>query len=109
MQLAPQGSIRRGQILYVPGKRKNADKVLIDVGTGYYVEMSSEKGASFLKKRVEFLNSEMQRVQFLLKQKVDMQNACTLMIQTKVAQLQEVANMQQQFSKSKVGAVTATT
>ena len=95
--------------LYVPGKLKNADKVLIDVGTGYYVEMSSEKGASFLKKRVEFLNSEMQRVQILLKQKVDMQNACTLMIQTKVAQLQEVANMQQQFSKSNVGAVTATT
>ena len=39
----------------------------------------------------------------------DMQNACTLMIQTKVAQLQEVANMQQQFSKRNVGAVTATT
>ena len=24
--------------MYVPGKIKNCDKVLVDVGTGYYVE-----------------------------------------------------------------------
>ena len=27
--------------MYVPGKLKNCDKVLVDVGTGYYVEKVS--------------------------------------------------------------------
>ncbi|XP_075262221.1 prefoldin subunit 5-like [Convolutriloba macropyga] len=93
--------------LYVPGKLKNAGKVLIDVGTGYYVEMSAEKACKFLEKRIEFINEETQKAQGILRQKVDMQQVCALMIQTKVSQLQEVANMQQQFSKSNVNSVVS--
>ncbi|XP_063720261.1 prefoldin subunit 5-like [Symsagittifera roscoffensis] len=93
--------------LYVPGKLRNASKVLIDAGTGYYVEMNSDKACQFLQKRIDFVSEETAKAQGILNQKIDMQNVCQMMIQTKVSQLQEVANMQQQFSKSNVNSVVS--
>ena len=31
-------SLTGGHQMYVPGKLKNTDKVLVDIGTGFYVE-----------------------------------------------------------------------
>jgi hypothetical protein len=40
------------QSLYVPGKISDVGRVLIDVGTGYYVEKSLPKAKEYLEKRV---------------------------------------------------------
>lgn len=40
------------QSLYVPGKIIEADKMLVDVGTGYYVEKNQEKTKEFLGRKV---------------------------------------------------------
>lgn len=38
--------------LYVPGKIVEADKMLVDVGTGYFVEKNPKKTAEFLERKV---------------------------------------------------------
>lgn len=38
--------------LYVPGKIADASKVLVDVGTGYYVSKSVADGVTFFEKKV---------------------------------------------------------
>lgn len=40
------------QSLYVPGNVVEADKMLVDVGTGYYVEKDQKKTAEFLERKV---------------------------------------------------------
>lgn len=39
------------QSLYVPGNVVEADKMLVDVGTGYYVEKDQKKTAEFLERK----------------------------------------------------------
>ena len=40
------------QSLYVPGNVVEADKMLVDVGTGYYVEKDQKKTTEFLERKV---------------------------------------------------------
>jgi prefoldin alpha subunit len=40
------------QSLYVPGRMADMNKVLIDVGTGYYVEKSLPKAKEYIDRRV---------------------------------------------------------
>lgn len=40
------------QSLYVPGRIVEADKMLVDVGTGYYVQKDQQKTAEFLGRKV---------------------------------------------------------
>ena len=40
------------QSLYVPGTVVEADKMLVDVGTGYYVEKDQKKTTEFLERKV---------------------------------------------------------
>ena len=41
-----------GTMLIVPGNVVEADKMLVDVGTGYYVEKDQKKTAEFLERKV---------------------------------------------------------
>lgn len=40
------------QSLYVPGRIVEADKMLVDVGTGYFVQKDQQKTAEFLGRKV---------------------------------------------------------
>lgn len=40
------------QSMYVPGRIADSGKVLIDIGTGYYVEKSLPKAKEYLDRRV---------------------------------------------------------
>lgn len=42
------------QSLYVPGKVVEPDKMLVDVGTGYYVEKDQQKTVEFLERKVGY-------------------------------------------------------
>ena len=44
--------------MYVPGKISNKDKFLVEIGTGYYVEMDTKKAADFFERKVKFLDSQ---------------------------------------------------
>ena len=41
--------------LYVPGETTQVQSVLIDVGTGYYIEKSVVEAQAFLKRKIELM------------------------------------------------------
>jgi len=49
--------------LYVPGETKQLDTVLVDVGTGYFIEKSTEEAQAFLTRKMALIESQAQNVQ----------------------------------------------
>ncbi|KXN74140.1 Prefoldin alpha subunit [Conidiobolus coronatus NRRL 28638] len=43
--------------LYVPGQVKDIEKVIIDVGTGYYVEKTLDEGIKYFDEKTEFIGN----------------------------------------------------
>jgi prefoldin alpha subunit len=56
--------------LYVPGSLKSCDRVMIDVGTGYYVTKSLDDAKKHFDKKVQFLTKQIEQIQPILQQKV---------------------------------------
>jgi prefoldin alpha subunit len=56
--------------LYVPGKLLTNKRVTIDVGTGYYVNRSTEDAKKHFEKKVNFLTKQLEKLQPILQQKV---------------------------------------
>uniref|UniRef100_A0A8C0LD31 Prefoldin subunit 5 n=1 Tax=Canis lupus dingo TaxID=286419 RepID=A0A8C0LD31_CANLU len=55
--------------MYVPGKLHDVEHVLIDVGTGYYVEKTVEDAKDFFKRKIDFLTKQMEKIQPALQEK----------------------------------------
>ena len=49
--------------LYVPGETTTLSTVLVDVGTGYFIEKSLPEAQAFLDRKIELLKSQMGAVQ----------------------------------------------
>ncbi|KNC55309.1 prefoldin, alpha subunit [Thecamonas trahens ATCC 50062] len=49
--------------MYVPGKLADVSKVMVDVGTGYYVEKSIPDAQAFFDRKLEFLKSQSEAVE----------------------------------------------
>ncbi|RIB09408.1 Prefoldin subunit-domain-containing protein [Gigaspora rosea] len=49
--------------LYVPGELLETDKVIVDVGTGYYVEKTSDDAVKFYSDKVEFVKKNLDKLQ----------------------------------------------
>ncbi|KAJ7317687.1 hypothetical protein JRQ81_003849 [Phrynocephalus forsythii] len=73
--------------MYVPGKLSNVDNVLIDVGTGYYVEKSVDDARDFFKRKIDFLTKQMEKIQPALQEKHAMKQAVIEMMSQKIQQL----------------------
>ncbi|XP_050275939.1 prefoldin subunit 5 isoform X2 [Quercus robur] len=43
--------------LYVPGTLDDADKVLVDVGTGYFIEKTTAEGKDYCDRKINLLRS----------------------------------------------------
>ena len=56
--------------LYVPGKLITSKRVTIDVGTGYYVNRSTDDAKKHFEKKVQFLTKQLEKLQPILQQKV---------------------------------------
>ena len=55
--------------MYIPGKIADVENVLVDVGTGYFVEKSVEAADDFYDRKVKLLQANLDRVQKALAQK----------------------------------------
>ncbi|KAF1614398.1 Prefoldin subunit 5, partial [Eudyptes chrysolophus] len=55
--------------MYVPGKLSDVERVLIDVGTGYYVEKTADDARDFFKRKIDFLTKQMEKIQPALQEK----------------------------------------
>ncbi|KFU84736.1 Prefoldin subunit 5, partial [Chaetura pelagica] len=55
--------------MYVPGKLSDVERVLIDIGTGYYVEKGTDDARDFFKRKIDFLTRQMEKIQPALQEK----------------------------------------
>ncbi|GBN37653.1 Prefoldin subunit 5 [Araneus ventricosus] len=56
--------------MYVPGELDETKKVLIDVGTGYYVEKEIPDAIDYFKRKVKFVTTQIEKVQQIMKEKL---------------------------------------
>ena len=56
--------------LYVSGKLVSNSKVLVDIGTGYYVNKSVDEAKKYFEKKIQFIGKQIEQLQPLLQQKV---------------------------------------
>ena len=55
--------------LYVPGTFKNNKEVIIDYGTGYFVERSTADALSFCDRKIAFLKDNSLKVRAVIQEK----------------------------------------
>ncbi|KAK6180816.1 hypothetical protein SNE40_008800 [Patella caerulea] len=70
--------------MYVPGQLSSAENVLIEIGTGYYIEMSVDKGKDYFKRKIEYISKQMEKIQPILQDKYKMKQAMVEILQMKV-------------------------
>ncbi|ONH64966.1 Prefoldin subunit 5 [Cyberlindnera fabianii] len=87
--------------LYVPGKIKDNDKFLVDVGTGYFVEKNAEDAVKFYEAKIKQLNSDSLKVTDIIKEK-----SATIQ---RVDQVLREKVHQQQVEQQKAGTTAAST
>lgn len=77
--------------LYVPAKLTNIDSVIVDVGTGYYAEKSIDQAKSYYKGKIEFLVSNMTKLQSTLGEK---QNQYGMIVDVLKMKMQSIEDQQ---------------
>ncbi|KAL3658528.1 hypothetical protein V7S43_016412 [Phytophthora oleae] len=75
--------------MFVPGKLANKEEVLVDVGTGYFVEQSVEKAEQFMDRKVEFLQSNTDQLKTVIEGKRNMLEAVLMIMQQKMQEAQQ--------------------
>ncbi|KAM8981131.1 prefoldin subunit 5 [Sminthopsis crassicaudata] len=86
--------------MYVPGKLHDVEHVLIDVGTGYYVEKSADDAKDFFKRKIDFLTKQMEKIQPALQEKHAMKQAIMEMMSQKIQQLTALGASQAAAAKA---------
>ncbi|RVE73184.1 hypothetical protein OJAV_G00048440 [Oryzias javanicus] len=74
--------------MYVPGTLNDVEHVLVDVGTGYYVEKNVEDSKEFFKRKIDFLTKQIEKIQPTLQEKHAMKQAVIEVMNMKIQQLQ---------------------
>ncbi|KAG1678003.1 hypothetical protein FOA52_000798 [Chlamydomonas sp. UWO 241] len=72
------------QSLYVNGKIGATDKVMIDIGTGYFVELTTAEGQSYCTRKVQKLQDSLKNVSKILQERQAMLNQVVNMMQRKM-------------------------
>ncbi|XP_055771702.1 prefoldin subunit 5 [Salvelinus fontinalis] len=74
--------------MYVPGTLNDVEHVLVDVGTGYYVEKNVNDTKEFFKRKIDFLTKQIEKIQPALQDKYGMKQAVIEVMNIKIQQLQ---------------------
>lgn len=76
-------------LLYLPGKIKNKNEFLVDIGTGYFVEKNALDAKKVYEKKVEKLNQDSQKLKDILVQKNEMLNSVNLVLRAKMVEYEK--------------------
>jgi prefoldin alpha subunit len=74
--------------LYVPGKIKNVNKVLVDVGTGYFVEKEKEEAIKYVQRKLEMMYEKENEAAVGLMRKKESLKVTTDVMQMRLMELQ---------------------
>eukprot|EP00927_Polykrikos_kofoidii_P061402 TRINITY_DN56239_c0_g1_i1.p1 TRINITY_DN56239_c0_g1~~TRINITY_DN56239_c0_g1_i1.p1 ORF type:complete len:194 (+),score=52.72 TRINITY_DN56239_c0_g1_i1:86-583(+) len=75
--------------LYVDGKMSNTNTVTVDVGTGYFIEMSVPKAKDFLNRRTKMLSENAGKVDKAVKEKRKNLETITITMQQKIFKMKQ--------------------
>ena len=76
--------------LYIPGKTTDVKKLMIEIGTNFFVETTIEKADKFCDRRIENLKKNMNEIEKIIQYKNDQQNVVNQnLIHKQVAQPKE--------------------
>eukprot|EP00245_Coleochaete_scutata_P006750 TRINITY_DN21526_c0_g1_i1.p1 TRINITY_DN21526_c0_g1~~TRINITY_DN21526_c0_g1_i1.p1 ORF type:complete len:156 (-),score=38.94 TRINITY_DN21526_c0_g1_i1:517-984(-) len=81
--------------LYVPGELINPNKVLIDIGTNYFVERSAAEGLEYCERRVKFIKGQHDKLIEMVGRQRDIVNQVTMHMQAKMRQQAAATEMGQ--------------
>lgn len=70
--------------MYVPGHLSDVENVLVDIGTGYFVEKNIEQGKEYFLRKLDFLTKQIEKIQPILQDKYRMKQAVVEVIQLKM-------------------------
>eukprot|EP00656_Telonema_subtile_P054355 TRINITY_DN8109_c0_g1_i4.p1 TRINITY_DN8109_c0_g1~~TRINITY_DN8109_c0_g1_i4.p1 ORF type:complete len:148 (+),score=36.94 TRINITY_DN8109_c0_g1_i4:197-640(+) len=70
--------------LYAPGKLGNNERVLVDIGTGYYVRKTSEQARDFFERKLEMVNSNVEALQRIVSEKQKNLESVNIIMSTKM-------------------------
>ncbi|XP_020271173.1 uncharacterized protein LOC109846359 [Asparagus officinalis] len=73
--------------LYVPGTLDDADRVLVDVGTGYFIEKTMDEGKNYCERKINLLKSNYEELIEVASKKKSMADEVGLVLQAKLRQL----------------------
>lgn len=73
--------------MYVPGKIKDINNVIVDIGTGYYVEEDRESAKDYFKRKVDFVSEQMEKIEILGYEKSQIRDAICEVMQIKIQQI----------------------
>ncbi|CAH0486051.1 unnamed protein product [Peronospora farinosa] len=76
--------------MFVPGTLVSKEEVLVDVGTGYFVEQSVKKAEHFMDRKVEFLQSNTEQLKTVIDGKRNMLEAVLMIMQQKMQEVQQI-------------------
>mmetsp|Transcript_14095 Transcript_14095/g.42642 ORF Transcript_14095/g.42642 Transcript_14095/m.42642 type:complete len:167 (+) Transcript_14095:80-580(+) len=76
------------QSLYVPGEVLEPDKILVDVGTGYYLEKTADGARDLVDRRLDTVTKLAANVVTVLEQKQSNLQTLVMMMQYKMQQIQ---------------------
>ncbi|XP_045624147.1 prefoldin subunit 5 [Procambarus clarkii] len=91
--------------MYVPGTIGDADKLLIDVGTGYYVERDVNGAKDYFNRKIKFVTEQMEKIQKIASEKSKLREVVMDMMEVKLDQQLAVIQQQQaeaEAAKAKV-------
>ncbi|KAJ8759306.1 hypothetical protein K2173_006826 [Erythroxylum novogranatense] len=90
LSLRPQGHkmlVPLTASLYVPGILDDSDNVLIDIGTGYFVEKTMSQGKDYCDRKINLLKSNFDQLFELASKKKNVADEAGIVLQAKLKQL----------------------
>ncbi|WVQ76399.1 prefoldin, alpha subunit [Cryptococcus sp. DSM 104548] len=75
--------------LYVPGKLTDVEKVVVDVGTGYYVKKTKSEASTHYSEKAKFVQSNLETLQQTIERKQDNAQSVQHVLQAKMQQVQQ--------------------
>ncbi|KAA8528902.1 hypothetical protein F0562_033610 [Nyssa sinensis] len=90
LSLRPQGKqmlVPLTASLYVPGTLDDANKVLVDVGTGYFIEKTMAEGKDYCERKISLLKSNYDQLIEVATKKKSIADDAGVILQAKLKQL----------------------
>lgn len=81
--------------LYVPGKLSDPDRVIVDVGTGYYVKKTRQEATKHYQAKADFVRGNLEKLQETIERKQENMNVLVNIMQMKLQQEEEAQEQRQ--------------